>query len=135
MKLTTHALENMLTSIIHHHARSLTLLKKRPNNALTRSAHRFVVVEQALMNRVAKLLFKQKSQQVLSRLAHAQRSHSKDDQSFDDYQHMYHANTQLIIALRTHLREITDRSLTLQISYWVAAMQMENDEIEKQIQL
>lgn len=42
-------------------------------------------------------------------------------------------NAQLLNELKQLLRELDDANLTALISYWVAALQVENDELEKHL--
>ncbi|MCA2447914.1 hypothetical protein LAZ54_26580, partial [Vibrio alginolyticus] len=50
-----------------------------------------------------------------------------------NYKKMLFMNAQLLSELKQLLRELDDANLTALISYWVAALQVENDELEKHL--
>ncbi|KIT32494.1 hypothetical protein H323_14865 [Vibrio parahaemolyticus VP766] len=50
-----------------------------------------------------------------------------------NYKEMHFMNAQLLSELKQLLRELDDANLTALISYWVAALQVENDELEKHL--
>lgn len=53
--------------------------------------------------------------------------------SFADYTEMHAMNKRLLDEVKSLLKTIDDTHLTALVSYWLAALQVENDEMQKHL--
>lgn len=112
-----------ITDIIHrlsvHYHACLALIDHNMHYNLDRSAVRFTQIEKAMLDKLAP--FK------------AERGHNSHPRQtvapFASHDEMFQANRALITFLKRRLSAIDNNDVCSFLSYWVAALQMENDEM------
>ncbi|WP_257145776.1 hypothetical protein [Vibrio sp. ES.051] len=81
-----------------------------------------------MIKKMAKLFFDQDGDQFM-----AENATVYGVAELGNYKEMHFMNKQLLNNLKTLLKAIDDANLTALVSYWLAALQVENDELEKQL--
>ncbi|SJN59210.1 hypothetical protein RND59_00205 [Vibrio ruber] len=118
--------KELLVKIAHHRQRCLPLVDAHSHQNIDRSASRFVKIEKVMLNKIANLFFDQNGDDFI-----AEHTNKTDIATISHYQEMHFMNAQLLRELKQLLRELDDANLAMLLSYWIAALQVENDELEK----
>lgn len=116
----------LLVKVAHHRQTCLPLVDPHSHMNLARAAYRFVKVEKVMIKKMAELLFDKNGDDIIAE--HASKSGIA---TLGNYKEMHFMNTQLLSELKQLIKDLDDANLAALISYWVAALQVENDELEK----
>lgn len=104
----------------HYHA-CLALIDHDMHYNLDRSAVRFTQLEKSMLTKLAP--FAPESS------GGSARQGQQTGRTFASHQEMFQANCKLINFLKRRLSAIDNHDICSFLSYWVAALQMENDEM------
>ncbi|WP_038180855.1 hypothetical protein [Vibrio rhizosphaerae] len=126
MTFTNKRVRELLVKIAHHRQTCLPLVDPHSHQNIDRSAYRFVKIEKVMIKKIAALFFDQDGDDFI-----AEHTHKHDIATPNNYQEMHFMNAQLLRELKQRLRELDDTNLATLLSYWIAALQVESDELEK----
>ncbi|KIT55207.1 hypothetical protein H334_20375 [Vibrio parahaemolyticus 901128] len=124
MTLNNTRVRELLIKMAHHRQTCLPLVDPHSHMNIARSAYRFVKIEKVIF---ARPLATAGDDFI------AEHANKTGVATLGNYKEMHFMNAQLLIELKQLLRELDDANLTALISYWVAALQVENDELEKHL--
>ncbi|ASA54824.1 hypothetical protein [Vibrio gazogenes] len=116
----------LLKKIANHRQTCLPLVDPHSHQNIDRSASRFVKIEKVMISKIADLLFDQSGDDFI-----AEQTNKTNVTALSNYQEMHFMNAQLLRELKQQLNDLDDTRLATLISYWIAALQVENDELEK----
>lgn len=128
MTVEMNRVRELLVKMIHHRQRCEALIYAQSHRTLARSAYRFVKIEKVMIQKMAMLLFKQDGEQFIT--AH---NTGYDVIEFDDYNEMHAMNKSMLKDIKSLIKTTGDTNLTALVSYWLAALQIENDEMHKHL--
>ncbi len=128
MTLDTNRVRELLVKMAHHQQRCVSLVHASSHRMLARSAHRFVKIEKVMIKKMAMVFLDQDGEPLIKEAACKQRL-----ASFADYTEMHAMNKRLLDEVKSLLKTIDDTHLTALVSYWLAALQVENDELQKHL--
>ncbi|MFH0240367.1 hypothetical protein [Vibrio alginolyticus] len=128
MTLDNNRVRELLVKMTHHRQTCLPLVSPQSHMTLARAAYRFVKIEKVMIKKMAKLFFDQDGEQFI-----AENATEYGVAELGNYKEMHFMNKLLLDDLKALLRAIDDTNLTALVSYWLAALQVENDEIEKHL--
>lgn len=118
-----HRIAFILSKLKNHYTACIGITKQGFNHNISRTANRFIKIEKSMIEQINKLF-----NHVLLHTIHPL-YHEKIN-SFND---MYQSNLNLIHFLKSSLRHFSNKKIVALLSYWVAGLQMENDEMAKHI--
>lgn len=128
MRCQDDRVDKLMDQLILHYDKSLPLTQYNTNQSITRAANRFLMIEKAIIDKMIALYFPQSIETVLQhKRAHLNAVH------IDNYRMLHQENSALLMTLKLFIRETIDPSLKNLLAYWVAALQIENDEIFNQL--
>lgn len=128
MSLKKQQISQLLIQSLHHYQASLSLLQHQANSSVTRAAYRFLRIESSMLNKISHIYFDKELDDFIK--------HYQVDLSVKpvkSYQDFFAKNCELLTQLKGLIRQIDFPEFKVQVSYWIAALQMENDEIRKHI--
>ncbi|CAE6879308.1 hypothetical protein ACN5SO_001119 [Vibrio parahaemolyticus] len=128
MTLNNTRVRELLIKMAHHRQTCLPLVDPHSHMNIARSAYRFVKIEKVMIKKMVDLFFDQNGDDFI-----AEHANKTGLATLGNYKEMHFMNAQLLSELKQLLRELDDANLTALISYWVAALQVENDELEKHL--
>jgi hypothetical protein len=105
-----------------HYDSCLVVINKRFNENVARSALKFAKVEKSMLSKLEVFFDNDESIKEAS---------DKQKVNFKTYPEMYENNIRLIEFLKLKIKEIKHEEVCTLLSYWVAALQMENDDMKK----
>ncbi|MGO1297616.1 MAG: hypothetical protein ACTMIA_09950 [Vibrio sp.] len=128
MTLETNRVRELLVKMAHHRQRCVPLVHAQSHITLARSAQRFVKIEKVMIKKMAMLFFEQDGETFITA-----NSMGYGTAEFGDYQEMHAMNKWMLNDVKLLLKTIDDTNLTALVSYWLAALQIENDEMQKHL--
>ncbi|ELZ1261973.1 hypothetical protein SPN99_004215 [Vibrio fluvialis] len=120
------SIDRILFALKEHYQSCCQLVEYRTHQTLSRAASRFLKVERSMINEIKIKVLDLKTENNHS----MQESQSVVISSYDE---MYQSNRQLITYLKSAIGTFNNQKLSLFFSYWVAALQVENDEMAKHL--
>lgn len=129
MTLNNTRVRELLIKMAHHRQTCLPLVDPHSHMNIARSAYRFVKIEKSDDQKKWSIYFFDQSGDDFI----AEHANKTGIATLGNYKEMHFMNAQLLSELKQLLRELDDANLTALISYWVAALQVENDELEKHL--
>lgn len=115
-------MKDIITTLEKHYYSSRNLINNSGYDTVSRAVSRFITLEKSLLRQLMLLEFDRAFQE--------KRAADYRD-SFENYAEMLRANTELVKYLTKRTAAITDEAASSILSYWVAAMQIENDELAR----
>jgi hypothetical protein len=107
-----------------HYLSCVDLIKYNAYGNINRAANRFIKVERAMINEMSKIFNIDQSKSI---------NLEQENVIIDNYGDMHESNLQLIMVLKETMRKFNNREVSAFLSYWVAALQVENDELAKHL--
>ncbi|WP_172564411.1 hypothetical protein [Vibrio navarrensis] len=120
------SIDRILFALKEHYQSCCQLVEYRTHQTLSRAASRFLKVERSMINEIKIKVLDLKTENNHS----MQESPSVVISSYDE---MYQSNRQLITYLKSAIGTFNNQKLSSFFSYWVAALQVENDEMAKHL--
>lgn len=114
--------EFVLSHIKAHYSSCADLLSYNSNQNISRSANRFIKIEKSMIDEITKTFSHQNDSNLIIQTP---------IRKLNNYHDMYKNNVELILFLKVSMKKLNNKSLSAFLSYWVAALQIENDEISK----
>lgn len=114
---------DIIEKLNHHYLASINLANNNLHSSLDRSVNRFRQVEKSMLDKLAPF-------ESYRRETDAGQSGNRVT-PFASHEVMYQANLSLVTFLKHKLAAIENDDIRSFLSYWVAALQMENDEMAK----
>lgn len=118
-------MQDIIKTLNRHYDSSLHLIDQSGYDSLSRSVSRFMTLEKSLLRQLA-IFEGWESHQRSVAGTHAC--------AFESYGQMQQENTYLIKYLIRRMGRIENTAACSILSYWVAAMQIENDEIARHLE-
>ncbi|MCL1067518.1 hypothetical protein L2735_11985 [Shewanella olleyana] len=118
--------DKLISSLKKHYLACLYLINKKDHENISRAAKRFVKIEHSMINEVNRKF--NIEEPIQNHLNVAQPL-----ATISNYHEMYHSNVKLIAFLKSTIRQFNNCHMASFLSYWVAALQLENDEMEKHL--
>lgn len=118
-----HRIELILVKLQTHYQACLCVTQKSFNHNVSRTANRFITIERAMINEISDRFIDSVSVDT-------------EDKIFiqiNSYSDMYRSNLLLISFLKKSIKKFHSPSITALLSYWVAGLQVENDEMAKHV--
>lgn len=127
MTLNNTRIHELLVRMVHHYQKCLPLVEPHSHQNISRSAYRFVKIEKVMIKKMAELFLDHNGEDFMTQ-------HTRNTITLlDDYSAMHGLNTRMLRELKQCLRSLDNTHLAAALSYWVAALQVENDELGKYI--
>jgi hypothetical protein len=120
-----HRIELILTKLKVHYDACLTITHKNFNQNISRTANRFITIEKSMINEISSL----------SNSPVPVETHQYIPMPINNYSDMYKSNLLLITFLKQNIKKFRSPSVASLLSYWVAGLQVENDEMAKYIHI
>lgn len=118
----------LLIKIAHHRQMCLPIVDPHSHMNIGRSAYRFVKIEKVMIKKIAGLFFERDGEDFIT-----EPENQTGVKTPGNYKEMHVMNAHLLNELKQELRGMDDTNLAALISYWVAALQVENDELENYV--
>ena len=118
---------HVLFRLKKHYVSCINLVKNRSNGNLFRAANRFMQIEHSMIDEIIRT-FNIKETNINS-------THVIEEAPpvILNYNDMYTSNLNLIGFLKNTIKTFNNQHMSSFLSYWVAALQVENDEIAKHL--
>ncbi|UTT87292.1 hypothetical protein LZI70_19925 (plasmid) [Vibrio pelagius] len=119
-------IDKILFALKGHYQSCRDLVEYRAHQALSRAASRFLKIERSMINEI-----KLKISDLNPEIDSSARKYQPI--VISNYDEMYQSNRQLITYLKNAIGTFNNPKLSSFFSYWVAALQVENDEMAKHL--
>jgi hypothetical protein len=119
-------IEKILCTLKDHYFSCVDLIEQKAHGNIARAANRFIKVERSLINEV-------NTKFCINNEVNDNNILSQPPALIVSYNDMYQSNLSLISYLKNTIRKFNNQHMSTFFSYWVAALQVENDEIAKHL--
>lgn len=119
-------IDKILCTLKEHYFSCVELVEQKTNGNISRAANRFIKIERSMIKEVNTKFCVDGTDSDHSIL-------SQQSTSIVDYNDMYRSNLSLISYLKNIIRKFNNQHMSSFFSYWVAALQVENDEMAKHL--
>lgn len=119
------SINQLLLTLSAHHVSCTKFIADKHYGNIARIAQRFIKIEGSMINKVSTKFFRQTEVQLQQGDLHYP--------VISNYIDMHQRNIDLISYLKSTIKQFNNHQLAAFFSYWVAALQVENDEMAKHL--
>jgi len=113
----------ILNKLKHHYSACLDVTHQGKNHNISRTASRFIQIEKSMIEQL--------KQHFSGVPLHA--VHTPYPEEITNFNDMYQSNLHLIHFLKDSIKHFNNATIVGLLSYWIAGLQVENDEMAKYI--